>query len=151
VSWGRLTFFVAIGLLLFAWPKVSHTDAATLTGYVLVILYLISPLEQIMIWLPHMSWANESVQQLERLGLLLDECERDLPAQYPEPHWEQIEFAGVTHTYRREGQPDGFVLGPFQLTLVPGEIVFVIGGNGSGKTTLAKLLTGLYVPENGEV
>jgi len=25
------------------------------------------------------------------------------------------------------------------------------GGNGSGKTTFAKLLTGLYVPENGEI
>ncbi len=29
--------------------------------------------------------------------------------------------------------------------------MFVIGGNGSGKTTLAKLLTGLYVPESGEI
>ena len=32
------------------------------------------------------------------------------------------------------------MLGPVDLTLCPGEIVFVIGGNGSGKTTLAKLL-----------
>jgi putative ATP-binding cassette transporter len=27
----------------------------------------------------------------------------------------------------------------------------VIGGNGSGKTTLVKLLTGLYIPESGEI
>jgi putative ATP-binding cassette transporter len=37
------------------------------------------------------------------------------------------------------------------MTLVPGELTFLVGGNGSGKTTLAKLLTGLYVPESGEV
>jgi putative ATP-binding cassette transporter len=33
----------------------------------------------------------------------------------------------------------------------PGELLFLVGGNGSGKTTLAKLLTGLYAPEAGEV
>ena len=151
VSWGRLAFFIAIGLLLFAWPRISHVDAPTLTGYVLVILYLMSPLEQIMVWVPHMNWANEAVRQIERLGLMLDHSEPDAPVVEPDPEWEQIEFLGVTHTYHREGQPKGFVLGPFHLTIVPGEIVFVIGGNGSGKTTLAKLLTGLYLPESGEI
>ena len=29
--------------------------------------------------------------------------------------------------------------------------MFIIGGNGSGKTTLAKLITGLYMPESGEI
>src|SRR5438128_1629868 len=37
------------------------------------------------------------------------------------------------------------------MTLSPGEIVFLTGGNGSGKTTCAKLLTGLYTPDSGEV
>jgi ABC-type siderophore export system fused ATPase/permease subunit len=44
-----------------------------------------------------------------------------------------------------------FTLGPLSLTLRPGETVFITGGNGSGKTTLAKLITGLYVPEAGEI
>ena len=57
----------------------------------------------------------------------------------------------MTHAYRREGQPHGFVLGPIDLTFRAGEIVFIIGGNGSGKTTLAKLITGLYLPESGEI
>ena len=37
------------------------------------------------------------------------------------------------------------------LALRPAEVVFVVGGNGSGKTTLAKLLVGLYEPEDGDV
>jgi putative ATP-binding cassette transporter len=46
---------------------------------------------------------------------------------------------------------DSFVCGPVDLSFKPAELVFLVGGNGSGKTTLAKLLTGLYVPEAGEV
>jgi len=42
-------------------------------------------------------------------------------------------------------------LGPLDLTLRPGEIVFVAGGNGSGKTTFAKILTGLYPPSSGSI
>jgi putative pyoverdin transport system ATP-binding/permease protein len=151
IAWGRLTFFIAIGLLLFAWPKIAHVDAATLTGYSIIILYLMSPLEQIMAWLPFMAWATASVTQIEHLGLMLDEEEPGTATAAPIPQWQQIEFAGVVHAYRREGQPHGFVLGPLDLTLRQGEILFVIGGNGSGKTTLAKLITGLYVPESGEI
>jgi putative ATP-binding cassette transporter len=61
-----------------------------------------------------------------------------------------LELAGVTHAYRGEGE-DGFLLGPIDLRLRRGELVFLVGGNGSGKTTLAKLLVGLYAPAAGEV
>ena len=152
VAAGRLLFFVAIGLLLFVWPRLFPTiDSATLTGYVLTILYLMSPVEQIMAWMPFMAFASVSVEHLNRLGLKLDKMERERGALVPVDGWEQIELAGVTHEYRREGQSRGFVLGPVDLVLRPGEIVFIVGGNGSGKTTLAKLLTGLYVPQGGEV
>jgi putative ATP-binding cassette transporter len=55
------------------------------------------------------------------------------------------------HNYPSEEKDEGFMLGPIDLTLRPGELVFFIGGNGSGKTTLAKLLLGLYAPEAGEI
>jgi putative ATP-binding cassette transporter len=44
-----------------------------------------------------------------------------------------------------------FSIGPINLTIQPGELVFIVGGNGSGKTTLAKVLTGLYEPEEGTI
>ena len=44
------------------------------------------------------------------------------------------------------------MLGPlFDLSLRPGELVFLIGGNGSGKSTLAKVITGLYPPAEGQI
>ena len=43
------------------------------------------------------------------------------------------------------------MLGPINMQIEAGEILFLTGGNGSGKTTLAKLILGLYAPETGQV
>src|SRR5262249_17208284 len=44
-----------------------------------------------------------------------------------------------------------FVLGPVDLTLERGQLIFLVGGNGSGKSTFVKLLTGLYPPHLGGI
>jgi putative ATP-binding cassette transporter len=64
---------------------------------------------------------------------------------------ELLRLSGVTHRHRSDNGTDGFVLGPINLEVKSGELLFITGGNGSGKTTLAKLLLGLYVPEKGEI
>jgi len=35
--------------------------------------------------------------------------------------------------------------------MVPGEVIFITGGNGSGKSTLGKIITGLYLPDEGDI
>jgi putative pyoverdin transport system ATP-binding/permease protein len=45
----------------------------------------------------------------------------------------------------------GFLLGPIDLKMQSGELVFIVGSNGSGKSTLAKLIVGLYTPQAGEI
>lgn len=62
-----------------------------------------------------------------------------------------LKLVGVNHSYHREKEDRSFMLGPFDLCLPSGELVFLVGGNGSGKTTLAMLLIGLYAPEAGEI
>ena len=42
-------------------------------------------------------------------------------------------------------------MGPIDLELRPGEVVFVTGKNGSGKSTFVKLLCGLYRRHGGEL
>ncbi|MCP5053206.1 MAG: serine hydrolase [bacterium] len=44
-----------------------------------------------------------------------------------------------------------FAVGPIDLEANRGELIFIIGGNGSGKTTLAKMMTGLYLSDEGSV
>lgn len=151
IVWGRMLFLIAIGLLIFAWPRFAHVESSTLAGYTLAIFYLMSPIERIVAWLPLMARAGVSVDKIQRLGLKLNEKEAKLDEVEPLPPWRTIEFCGVTHQYFREGREGGFLLGPIELTLNSGEIVFVVGGNGSGKTTLIKLLTGLYLPADGNI
>jgi len=65
--------------------------------------------------------------------------------------FENLELVNVMHSYHRETEDSHFELGPINLRFRPGELVFLVGGNGSGKSTLAKIITGLYVPESGEI
>lgn len=53
-------------------------------------------------------------------------------------------------SFRYPGTKDK-VLHSIDLTIAAGEVVGLAGANGSGKTTLAKLVTGLYQPQSGEV
>jgi len=153
--WGQTIAFVLIGLLLFVAPNIQTVETPVLTGYVLALLYMLTPLETILNTLPSLSRAAISVQKMEDLGFSLipsPDAPRPTSARAGSaPAFSHLELAGVTHTYRRESGEDSFLLGPVDLSFSPGELVFVAGGNGTGKTTLAKLLVGLYTPECGEI
>lgn len=153
-AWGQLLFFVVIGLLLFVLPTFQDLERKTLVGYTLVLLYMLTPIQVLLGELPNIGRANVALSQLQKLGISI--LDTRLGAEMegeprPAPEWKSIELKGVTHSYYREDQASTFVLGPVDFELKPGELVFLIGGNGSGKTTLAKLLLGLYTPEEGEI
>jgi putative ATP-binding cassette transporter len=146
-SWGRLFLFIGIGLLLFVWPQIATVSTATLTGYTLTILYLTYPLDGILGWLPALNSASIAVAKIETLGLMIDQPEQQTSLS-TRARFHSLQLDGVTYRYEAAGD-ECFTLGPIDLTLAPGEILFIAGGNGSGKTTLAKLLTGLYPPDAG--
>lgn len=153
-AFGRIMFLVLIGLLLFALPAFAAVDFHVVQGFVLVILYMLMPMTALLSSLPTLVSAGIALRKVERLGLSLEDeeaGERTARASAAVRRWQSVELAGATHAYRSESGDHDFQLGPVDLTLRPGELVFVIGGNGSGKTTLAKLLVGLYTPEAGEI
>ncbi len=153
-SWGQVLIFVFIGLLLFVVPGFSAVSLQTRMSYTLILLYLMTPVEVILNSVPILGRAKIAVQKIEELGLLLPtnvDSAYARPQREEENKWQTLELCGITHTYYRESEDDTFVLGPIDLSFERGELVFVTGGNGSGKTTFAKLLTGLYIPESGEI
>jgi putative ATP-binding cassette transporter len=152
--WNQLIYSLMLGILLFVLPHMRGLDAQVLTGYTLAFFYMMGPLQGVISFFPTLGQASVAVNNVERLGISLasNPVEADaLPPTGLAIPWKRIEFAGVSHSYLREGENTCFTLGPLDLDFYPGELVFVTGGNGSGKTTLVKLLTGLYVPESGEI
>ena len=153
-SRGTSIFFIVIGLILFttySWPGIN---TKTSIGYSLGILYMMTPMHLILSTIPSFADASVSMQKVEQLGLTLHESDASDEISRPVKagsSWKSLELVGVTHTYHREGEAGGFLLGPIDLTLEPGELLFITGGNGSGKTTLAKLLLSLYTPEEGQI
>jgi putative ATP-binding cassette transporter len=153
-SWGQTLAFFVVGLVVFGLPSFYRIDVQTLSGYVIVLLYIMTPLQIVMNTVPNLSRANVAVMRVEELGLSLRKYaaeERTDARGELDATWDGLELIGVTHTYHREEENDSFMLGPVSFALHPGELVFLVGGNGSGKTTLAKILTGLYAPESGEI
>ena len=153
-SWGRLLFFLLIGFLLFVMPALGLMERPTVLGFVFVLFFMMGPLQSFGMVFQMLARARVSLRKVEELGLSLDAGGADTDPGEPapaEPAWRTVELAGVVHAYHTERDGSGFTLGPVDLVLRPGELTYLVGGNGSGKTTLAKLLTGLYVPEKGEV
>jgi len=95
-----------------------------------------------------------ALKKVDSLGLSLKEAtppaKAILIAETTEP-WESLELVAVTHFYRKENDDRRFQLGPVNLRIRRGELIFLIGGNGAGKTTLVKVIAGLYAPAAGNV
>lgn len=154
-SWVQVVYFLIIGTILIALPSlVTGEYRQILTGYALTILFMRGHIMGAMVTVPLIARARISLKKVEDLGLSLEPV--DSPVATTEEArrinaWNVLELRGATHTYYREKEDDNFVLGPVDITLLPGELVFLVGGNGSGKTTLAKMIAGLYACEGGEL
>lgn len=146
----QLILYTLLGLLIFVMPAISGDDLKTLTGFILALFYMLIPLGDILVLFPSLARANIAMDKIESLGLSLAPTkDEETPA--PPVKLEQLELAGVTHSYHHDSENKTFMLGPIDLAFRPGELTFLVGGNGSGKTTLAKLLCGLYAPESGAI
>jgi putative ATP-binding cassette transporter len=152
-SLGQTLVFAVIGVVVFVLPSVLHTDGLALTGYTIALLYLMTPLQVLMNSVRILGRANVALDKVKELGLYLTEQQAEDVSHLEtlDQNWSRLEFCSTLHAYHREGEDSVFVLGPINLKFNSGELVFITGANGSGKTTFAKLLTGLYRPEEGEI
>lgn len=149
-AWGNFLIYGFIGLVLFVLVGDVPERGRIMTGFALVFVYMVAPLENLLLALPRANLAKVSGARIDEITQQLEHTESDALSG-PAPRLESLMLQGISHRYYHEGVDDLFTLGPVDLAFSPGQITYLVGGNGSGKTSLAKLLVGLYRPEQGAI
>lgn len=151
-SYGELQQFLILAVVVFVLPQIFPVNAQLFSGYVLTLTYLTRAITAIFLNLSVFSQANVALQKIDRMGFLLEEkVENSVLLEFPSSSSYQIDLIDLCHSYDSKGKQNNFQLGPIDLTINSGEVIFIVGGNGSGKSTLAKLITGLYIPDRGKI
>ncbi|OPA84558.1 cyclic peptide transporter [Pseudomonas fluorescens] len=153
-TFGSMLFFVVIGLALALQSLWPSADKTVMSGFVLVLLYMKGPLEHLIGTLPIVSRAQIAFRRIAELSEQFSS---------PEPHLllndqgapagvvERLDLSNVSYAFPAVEGNAPFTLGPINLSIRQGDIVFIVGENGCGKTTLIKLLLGLYAPQQGQI
>jgi ATP-binding cassette subfamily C protein LapB len=108
----------------------------------------ISPLSQLSQLLSRMNQSLSSYRALSELMTQPREHSEDRNFITREQFSGKIEFRDVSFTYPGS---ETRTLNNLSFTIEPGERVAILGKIGSGKTTVAKLMLGLYQPDEGAV
>jgi putative pyoverdin transport system ATP-binding/permease protein len=136
-------------------PIFANVDSVTVLQLLAAILFTVGPLAGVVSSFARIGQTQVSLNNVLRLfdAASATQEPRGLTPSAPLPPFKSLSLRGVTFNFdsRKDQSEDGFSIGPIDLTLQPGEIVFVTGGNGSGKTVLMRLLAGLYHPDGGEI
>lgn len=145
VNWSNIMMLGAIGLVFWMANSLGWADTNVAATYSLTLLFLRTPLLSAVGALPTLLSAQVAFNKLKKFDLAPFKAEFPRPQAFP--NWQTLELRNVMFRY----QDSAFSVGPVNLTIRRGELLFLIGGNGSGKSTLAMLLTGLYQPQSGEI
>lgn len=149
VNFGDLLSFFVIGVVAFVFVNYHAISSQELVGVVMALLYLTGPVTVIIKFLPDLTRAKIS---LNKVNLLLEQIpeEQTRAAQQSAGQWQQVTLSGVCYVHQGS-EGSSFEIGPIDLTINAGELVFIVGGNGSGKSTMSKVLTTHYRPTKGEL
>ncbi|WP_225408511.1 cyclic peptide export ABC transporter [Stigmatella hybrida] len=148
----QLLFFISLGLLISLGGRLPGVRESVLPMALMVLMFALEPLRRALSGLPLLAQAQVSLRNLRRIEAALEHAAPEArpltsPARLA---WRQLELRGIQLRHP-EARERGFQLGPLDLVLRPGELVFLVGGNGHGKSTLGKILTGLYIPDAGHI
>lgn len=149
---GETMFNLMLGLVVLVIPVYSPSVRTELVKISAAVLFMVPPVFGLMQSLTVLRAAKAAAGRMMELD---SELEPIVEPYSEEPHQSHsLEFSEIRmeHMEFAYPAPEGetpFRLGPLNLSVKRGEVVFITGGNGSGKSSLIKLLTSLYHPEQG--
>jgi len=163
----QFALYALLGTMAFIVPLLNSTGSENVSESVAAVMFLVSPLFGMVATVPQIIAANMSATNLQEFEKLLDSLTRDTnnpntsSASYNFKDstsdqdknefnsFENITLNKVQFAYDKSNA--GFNIGPLDLIITKGEVIFITGNNGAGKTTLLKIITGLYKPTSGEI
>ena len=148
----QVCLFVILGLAIFMPQDWIVTDTTTHFQLLAALLFAMKPIEEVVDSIGAITRGAVALKKIETLSSDLEQSyeQASLPGMDCSVN-ETISLKNVRMQYRSDRHDEVFDLGPINLNVKKGDIVFFVGGNGSGKTTLLKILTGLYHADEGEI
>ncbi|CCG42239.1 cyclic peptide export ABC transporter [Magnetospirillum molischianum] len=151
---GQVIFYFLLAVVVFAIPAYGLGAHIDIVKVATAVIFIIGPLSGLIHSLGILAASNAAAEKILRLDAdlagiedVIEQVEpRSLPSDFSEIH-----LSGIRYAYDGAGDDSSFAIGPIDLTIKRGEIIFITGGNGSGKSTLMKVLCGFYRPQNGRI
>lgn len=145
--------FLMILIVVFLLPIYTSLDAVVIMQLMTAILVTIGPLSGAVSAIPGFSNARIALANLRMLQREIEATleQADMPSDRRLDAFSSLELRGVEFAFPANGTGDAFRLGPIDLRIERGEVVFLVGGNGSGKTVLLRVLTALYHQSKGAI
>ncbi|MBU0485494.1 MAG: cyclic peptide export ABC transporter [Proteobacteria bacterium] len=146
--------FTLLAAVVFLLPQFAQASPRLIISIVAILLFVMGPLGFVIDAVPVILKGNMAVEKLNELESVLVQAD-DTKETLTEGVLQQMDdfsklsMRQVEFSYKAADSFQTFSVGPLNLTVKKGEIVFIVGGNGSGKTTMIKLLAGLYPPRSG--
>ena len=150
-----MILLLGIAGLIIAVFKLEFVTLEFFGHYLTLVLFTLAPLSTAAGFFSGLKRLDVALEQIDKVGLELkpdDEFNEGMQVlEEPEDNNKVISLDQMKHSYYHTDIDQHFAMGPIDLSITKGEMLFIVGGNGSGKTTLAKLLLGLYRPLSGKV
>lgn len=149
---GYTLFYVLIAAILIFLNTALNIEVKHTVTFVFTLLYLLGAINTIMVLMPALVRAKVAAGRVLDLKDMLEKDEIPIVAGAPQifkEDFEQITIDNLQYHYGAEDK--AFGIGPINLDIRKGDVIFIYGGNGSGKTTFIHTLLGLHVPGNGEI
>jgi putative ATP-binding cassette transporter len=152
---GQILFYILIASILIYFSVTLGISPPTTVNFLFILLYMLGSIESIMAMLPsiiHAKVAYQKVNELQdELNLNVNEDIQIENVTISKNEFEGIVIQGLTYSYNKADSNTSFKIGPVDLSIQQGDILFIYGGNGSGKTTFINVLLGVLKAEKESI
>ncbi|MDJ0933256.1 ATP-binding cassette domain-containing protein [Breoghania sp.] len=150
---GSVTMFTMLGIVAFAFPDYVAGHKATVFQIVPVLLFCMGTLGKTVTQSPMFMRAEVGLNSILTIDRELSQGASTTPEEARRYagaflDFSTLSFNGIRFSYDLK-DPEAYVVGPLNLNVSRGEVIFLVGGNGSGKSTALRMMTGLYPVHSG--